>query len=84
LLFAELESGFQSGNNNPDRRAAEGDKPSKRKPEKHVVSGHGRALPNDVGLAATRGRRQRGKRYRNIRIQVLLLRGNDLCFRAGC
>ncbi len=25
---------------------------------------------NDVGLAATRGRRQRGKRYRNIRIQA--------------
>jgi hypothetical protein len=66
----------------PDRRTAEGDKPSKRKPEKHVVSGHGRVLPNDVGLAATCCCRRRGKCYRNIHIQVLLLRANDLGFLA--
>jgi hypothetical protein len=37
-----------------DRCTAEGDKPGKRKPDKHVVSRHGRVL-SDVALAAVLG-----------------------------
>ena len=44
----------------PDRCDTEGHKPGKRKPDKHVVSGHGRVLPDDVGLAAKCGTRRRG------------------------
>src|SRR5258705_1803108 len=37
----------------PDRGTVGGEQPSKRKPDKQVVSGHSPVLPDDVGLAAS-------------------------------
>jgi hypothetical protein len=67
----------------PDRRAVESDNQSNRKPEKKVLSGHGRALPNDIGLTANNVMSAAPMYYRNARVRVLLLRANDLGFDAG-
>jgi len=53
--------------------------PSKRKPDKHVVSSHSPGLPIDIGLAASAGSAAL-MRYQNGLHQVLLLRANDWVF----
>ena len=45
----------QNGKYHPDSCSAKGDKPNKRKPDKHVVSSHSPGLPIDIGLAASAG-----------------------------
>jgi hypothetical protein len=61
----------------PDRRTEESANQAIEKPEKQVVSGHGWVLPNDIGSVAQCNAR---RRRRSTRIQVLLLRANDLGF----
>jgi hypothetical protein len=62
----------------PDRSATEGHKPGKRKPDKHVVSVHDRVLRNDIDSTANSVTSAAPMYYRDTRIQVLLLRANDL------
>jgi len=72
----------QNGKYHPDSCSAKGDKPNKRKPDKHVVSSHSPGLPIDIGLAASAGSAPL-MRYQNGLHQVLLLRANDLGFPAS-